>query len=162
MFAFHSEFPVSVPKDLEKIDWDMVALPTFKELSGVGAQASPVGLAITSMAQNKDAAMEVLKYILSKENQTAISKKGMIPVLTDESVKKVFSQDSPFKGKTWGAVFYNKLAPIPYKSVYELKIENIYAAAANIVKGTTDLNTALREAAEKANQAVADEKASKK
>lgn len=44
MLHFHSEFPIAVPKELEKIDWDMVALPTFKELNGVGGQTAAVSM----------------------------------------------------------------------------------------------------------------------
>jgi multiple sugar transport system substrate-binding protein len=159
MFHFHSEFPNAVPKDMEKIDWDMVAFPTYKELNGVGSQATAVSMSITSIAKNKDAAMEVIKYITSVENQTAYSKKGVLSVLKDESVKAAFGLDSPFKDKNWKAVFYNKLAPMPYRSEYELLVENIYIATIKeIVKGQKDMNTIMREAAEAADKAVAEAK----
>ena len=40
MFVFNSQFPFIVPKDMEKIQWDLVALPTFKEKPKVGSQAA--------------------------------------------------------------------------------------------------------------------------
>ncbi|MDF2718431.1 MAG: extracellular solute-binding protein family 1, partial [Paenibacillus sp.] len=162
MFAFQYGFPLAVPKDLEKIDWDLVSLPTFKEKPGIGSQSASVSIGITSIAKNKDAAMEVIKYLTSAEYQMEISKKGVMSARTDEAIKKAFAQDSPNKGKNWKAVYYNKIAPISSKSLYELKVENLYGAAVmDIVTGKTDLNTALRETAEKADKAVAEEKQSK-
>jgi multiple sugar transport system substrate-binding protein len=160
MLHFHSEFPIAVPKELEKINWDMVALPTFKEMNGVGAQATAVALSITSMAKHKDAAMEAIKFLTSLETQTANSKKGMLSVLQDESVKTVFGQESQFKDKNWKGVFYNKSAPVAYRSVYELQIERIYSAAIlDIVKGQKDMNTIMRETAAAADKSVAESKA---
>ncbi|TMV48949.1 extracellular solute-binding protein [Paenibacillus mesophilus] len=162
MFAFQYGFPLAVPKDLEKIDWDLVSLPTFKEQPGIGSQSASVSIGITSIAKNKDAAMEVIKYLTSAEYQMEISKKGVMSARTDEAIKKAFAQDSPNKGKNWKAVYYNKIAPISSKSPYELKVENLYGAAVmDIVTGKSDLNTALRETAEKADKAVAEEKQSK-
>lgn len=159
MFAFQYGFPLAVPKDLEKIDWDLVSLPTFKELPGVGSQSAPVSIGITSISKNKDAAMEAIKFLTSKEYQMEISKKGVMSALADASVKKAFAQESPNKGKNWQAVYYNKMAPISPKSLYELKVESLYnAAVIDILNGKTDLNTALRETAEKADMAVAEEK----
>jgi multiple sugar transport system substrate-binding protein len=160
MLHFHSEFPAAVPKDLEKIDWDMVALPTFPELKGVGGQATAVAMSITSMAKNKDAAMEVIKFLASKESQTANSKKGMMSVLKDESIQNVFGSGSQFKDKNWKGAYYNKLAPISWKSTYELQVERVYTAAVlDAIRGEKDLNTVLRETAEKADKAVTELKA---
>lgn len=159
MYTSHYGLPLAVPKELEKIDWDLVSLPTFKELPGVGSQSLPVSIGITSMAKNKDEAMEVIKYLTSKEYQLEISKKGVMSSLKDETVQKAFAQESAYKGKNWQAVYYNKMAPIALKSHYESKIESLYSEAVmDIVNGKTDLNTAMREAAEKADKAVAEEK----
>jgi multiple sugar transport system substrate-binding protein len=163
MLHFHSEFPIAVPKELEKIDWDMVAFPTFKEMNGVGGQPAAVSMSITSMAKNKDAAMEVIKFMTSLEAQTANSKKGVLSVLKDESVKAAFGQESQFKDKNWKGVFYNKLAPVSYRSVYELQVERIYSTAiADMVKGQKDVNTIMRETAALADKTVAELKSAGK
>jgi multiple sugar transport system substrate-binding protein len=163
MLHFHSEFPIAVPKELEKIDWDMVALPTFKETNGVGGQPAAVSMSITSMAKNKDAAMEVIKFMTSLEAQTANSKKGVLSVLKDESVKAAFGQESQFKDKNWKGVFYNKLAPVSYRSVYELQIERIYSTAiTDMIKGQKDVNTIMRETAALADKTVAELKSAGK
>ncbi|TNJ63462.1 extracellular solute-binding protein [Paenibacillus hemerocallicola] len=159
MFAFHSQFPFAVPKDMEKIQWDLVALPTFKDKPGIGSQMAPFVFGITSISPNKDAAMEVIKYLASPEQQMNFSKQGIMPVIEDDQVKKAYAQESAFKDKNWNAIFYNKPAPIASKSKYQLSVEGMLTKRIpDIVKGTVDLNTALREAAEEADKAVAEAK----
>lgn len=148
MLHFHSEFPLAVPKELEKIEWDMVAFPTFSEKPGIGGQPAAVSMSITSMAKNKDAAMEVIKFLTSLDNQTANAKQGFMSVLQDEAVKAAFGQENQFKDKNWKGVYYNKLAPISYRSVYELEVERIYSRAIlDVIKGQKDMNTIMRETA---------------
>jgi len=159
MFAFHSQFPFAVPKDMEKIDWDLVSLPTFRDKPGVGSQMAPFVFGITSISPNKDAAMEVIKYLVSAEQQMNFSKQGIMPVIEDENIKKAYASESAFKDKNWKAIFHNKPAPIAPKSKYQLSVEGILTKRIpDIVKGTVDLNTALREAAEEADKAVAEAK----
>jgi multiple sugar transport system substrate-binding protein len=159
MFAFHSQFPFAVPKDMEKIQWDLVSLPTFKEKPGLGSQMIPFVFGISSTSTNKDAAMEVIKYLVSAEAQAVFSKQGIMPVINDESVKKAFAQESQFKDKNWKALFLNQPAPMAPKTRYQLLVEGMLTRTLpDIVKGTTDMNTALRTAAEEADKAVAEAK----
>jgi multiple sugar transport system substrate-binding protein len=69
MFAFNSQFPFDNPEDIALIDWDLVSLPTLTSMPNTGSQSLPITIAITSMAQNKDAAMEVIKAIASEDMQ---------------------------------------------------------------------------------------------
>ncbi|TMV48640.1 extracellular solute-binding protein [Paenibacillus mesophilus] len=159
MFAFLSQFPFGVPKDMEKIQWDLVALPTFKDKPGVGSQMAPFVFGVTSISRHKDAAMELIKYLTSAEQQMNFSKKGFMPVIDDEQVKKAYARETVFKDKNWNAVFYNKPAPIVMKSKYQLSVKGLLTKRIpDIAKGTVDLNTALREAAEEADKVVAEAK----
>jgi hypothetical protein len=81
-------------------------------------------------------------------------------VLKDESIQNVFGSESLFKDKNWKGAYSNKLAPISYKSTYELQVERVYTAAVlDAIRGEKDLNTVLRETAEKADKVVAELKA---
>ncbi|MCC2685918.1 MAG: extracellular solute-binding protein family 1, partial [Paenibacillaceae bacterium] len=62
--------------EFTQMNWDMVSLPTFKELPNVGSQATYEYLTIPAFSKQKDAAMEVIKYLTSVEFQTSISKQG--------------------------------------------------------------------------------------
>jgi multiple sugar transport system substrate-binding protein len=148
-----SSNPVTQVEALSKISWDMVALPTFKELPGVGAQMYPTYFSITSMAKNKDAAMEVIKYLSTDAYQVEASKNGNMPGVKSEAARKVLGQNTPFKDKNFQAVYFDKAAPIAPKNVYDYAIEKVYVKdITNLVQGKVDLNTFLRDAEERGNQ----------
>lgn len=157
MFAFISKFPQAVPETLEKVNWNIAALPTFRDQAGIGTQTTPEMFGITSMASNKEAAIEVIHYLTTKEAQLMYSKKGLMPVISDPEVKQAFGTGSPFKNINWNAVYYNKPAPITARTNYQLTVEGILRKQAlELVLDKTDLNTALRTAAEEAEKAVAE------
>jgi multiple sugar transport system substrate-binding protein len=136
---------------LGSLDWDIVSVPTFKESPGVGAQPYSVYYGITKMAKNKDAAMKVLDYMLSDEIQKGLARTGNIPVIKSEATRKELGQDTVFKNKNWGAVFYNKMAQVPYKGSYDVQIAAIYGSyGTQVMQGKLDVNTALRKAEEDA------------
>jgi len=159
MYAYLSSLFFVSPTEMKALDWDMAALPTFKELPGVGSQAYPSYFGITKFATNTDAAMEVLRFLTSDEFQTDLAKKGMMPVLKSETVKKALGQDSPFKDKNLQAIYYNKFAPIAPRAKYDvLLINNYYTLADPLAMGKTDMNSAFRQAEEQAMKDIADYK----
>jgi multiple sugar transport system substrate-binding protein len=159
MLVYLSNYFTTNEKDLASMNWDMVSMPTFKERPGVGSQSYPTFFTVTSMSKNKDAAMEVLKYLVSDEYQTDAAKKGVIPVLKDDGIRKVLGQDTPFKDKHFQAIFYLQFAPIAPKTIYDVAVEKAYSGQiGDLSRGTVDLNTAIRTAEEMANQAIEAEK----
>lgn len=138
--------------NLKKLDWDLVSLPTFDELPGVGSQPYPVFMGVTSLSTHPDEAMQAIQYLISAEPQAAMSKNALMPVLVDEKVQQMFGSESEFKDKHLSAVFFNKMAAIadqtpPYAAV----ISNLYAKdAVPVVQGKVDMNTSFRETEEEA------------
>ncbi|RKN83802.1 hypothetical protein D7M11_16540 [Paenibacillus ginsengarvi] len=146
MFVFNSNFPFSIP-NIDAINWDLVSLPTFADKPKIGSQSMPVVFGITSISKQKDAAMNVIQYLMSEEMQISESKKGVMPVSTTDAARKAFAQDTPFKGKNWGALYYNQIAPGVPKSNYQLSVEKSFTSYIQpIVEGKKDVNTAMREA----------------
>lgn len=84
---------------LADMNWDVVAMPTFKDKPKVGSQAYPSYMFITSTSEHKDEAMEVIKLFITDEYQTQFSKTGGITVLKNDAIKKVFGQDTLMKDK---------------------------------------------------------------
>lgn len=157
MFNYISSLMTVWEKEFKELDWDMVSMPTFKEMPGIGSQSYPAYFGITKMAQNKEAAMEVLKYMTSDEFQTELARKGIMPVLKNETIQKEMGKESPFKDKNWSAVFYNKFAPIPPLVPYEAQLAGVYQSYGTKAQiGTLDLNTAMRQAEEDAKKQIAD------
>lgn len=137
-------------------DWDMAAIPTFKENSGVGGQAYPEYAAIASFSENKDAAMEVIKYMISEEFQMEFSKNGNMPVLTSKDVQEVFGTGE-YANKNSVAVFYNPFATVMTKSIYDSDVEKAFTKHRHdLALNKLDMNTMLRMAKEEADLKIAE------
>ncbi|MDF2722090.1 MAG: extracellular solute-binding protein family 1, partial [Paenibacillus sp.] len=90
-----------------------------------------------------------LKYMISEEYQMEMARKGIMPVLGSDAVKKELGKESPYKDRNWNAIYYNKFPPIPAKGMYDADLVSQYTAAGNnIALDKMDINTALRTAEE--------------
>ncbi|MEF3305979.1 hypothetical protein [Paenibacillus sp. GYB003] len=77
--------------------------------------------------------------------------------LKNEAVQKLYGSESKWKDKNLKAVFFNKFAPIPYKTIYDTGLESPYVKIpGDAISG--DINTALRKAEEDANKRLEDAK----
>jgi multiple sugar transport system substrate-binding protein len=148
---------LSTYEDIMKgLNWDMVSTPVFKEKPGVGAQMYPTYFGLTKWTRNPDAAMEVLKYMVSDEYQKNMGIHGMLTVLKSQAVKDAFIKESTFKDHNLAAVFHYPFAPIPPKGLYDAKLIDAYDDALNkdIIIAGTDINTAFRKAEDKATASI--------
>lgn len=141
---------------LAKMDWDLVSLPSFKQLPGVGSQPYPFLMGITSLSQNPDAAMQALRYMISDEYQKAKSMSGVMPTLQAPALKEVFGNATSVKDKNLSAVFHNKMAPLadivlPYSTT---AVSVFQTDLLPLLQGKTDINTSFRESEEKAIQKI--------
>lgn len=92
-----------------------------------------------------------------------MARKGIMPVLKNEAIKKELGQDSIYKDKNWKAVFYNRFAPIPPKADYDAELVSEYVKAGNqIAFDKMDMNSALRQAEEEGQKKLPRLKANKK
>ncbi|ULL15086.1 extracellular solute-binding protein [Paenibacillus sp. H1-7] len=158
MFAWLSSIVFVFPEEFKSMNWDMVSLPTFESLPKVGSQAYPTYFTVTSMSKQKDQAMKVIQYLTTDEIQTKLSKIGLMPVSNSDAIKKVYGEESIFKGKNFGASFYNKFAPIPAKTRYDSLLLTPYAKAVPKVVMTGDYNTVFRATEEETAKKIADAK----
>ncbi|MEF3313753.1 extracellular solute-binding protein [Paenibacillus sp. GYB004] len=151
MLAYVSALAPTWPNEMKAFNWDWVSVPTLKEQPSVGVQPYTAYFGITNISQNKEAAMEVLKYMVSDEFQLSLAKQGYMPVVQNKDVKQALGLETAFKDKNWQALFYNKMAPVPVKGIYENRIVGVYnGLAEQAMLGTVDLNTALRQSEETA------------
>lgn len=158
MFGYFTDLPIVYP-EMDSINWDVVALPTFKDLPKIGSQPYPLYWSLVSTSTQKDASMEVIKYLTSDEFQMILSKRGELTSLTNPDIRKAYGSDYPRKGMNWGAAFYNQPAKVPYKSLFDVNVEKpLLNLAPRIAAKKIDMNTALRQAQEEANKAIASEK----
>jgi ABC-type glycerol-3-phosphate transport system substrate-binding protein len=140
---------------LNQIEWDMVSMPTYKDLPGVGAQLYPTYASITAQSKFKNQAMNVITYLTSDEYQMESSRKGTMPAITSDAAKKALGQSTKFKDKNFQAMYMNKFAPIAYKTLMDYDLEKLYTADVNkLSAGTIDINSYLRSAEEKGNKLI--------
>jgi multiple sugar transport system substrate-binding protein len=112
---------------------------------------------VNKSSSKREAAYQVLLSITSDEVQTAISKAGRMPVLTKQEILDVFGQDSGlFEKKNLKNIFLMKPAPLPEASKFDPKINALLngEVTRNVVIDRMDINTALRNAEEKANKEI--------
>ncbi|MBE1440908.1 ABC transporter substrate-binding protein [Paenibacillus sp. OAS669] len=158
MFGYFTDLPITYP-EMDSVNWDVVALPAFKDMPKIGSQPYPIYWNVVSTSTQKDAAMEVIKYLTSDEFQMILSKRGELTSLTNPDIQKAYGSDYPRKDINWGAAFYNQLAKVPYKSLYDVITEKpLLDLTPQIASKKIDINTALRQAQEAANKAIAAEK----
>jgi multiple sugar transport system substrate-binding protein len=109
------------------------------------------------MAKNKDAAMEVVKYLLSDEVQTVQARSGNIPVVTTRAVWDELGKETAdwSRSLNWEALRKATMAPIPVTGVFERSVNTVYAKyASQVMFGELDMNTAFRLAEEEAQKAI--------
>ncbi|MDB5084156.1 MAG: extracellular solute-binding protein family 1 [Bacilli bacterium] len=141
--------------DMNSTNWDMASLPTFKELPGLGSQAYPTYFGITSNSPNKEAAMEAIKYLTSDQYQEDMAKLGIMPAINNEAIKKELGANSPYPGKNFGAIYYNKFAPQAPRSIYDSVAQTPYSKMfPQMATGDIDLNSAMLSIEDQANKAI--------
>lgn len=156
MFAYQAGLINVWEENLKAVNWDIVALPAIPGKSGVGSMPNPKLFGITSMAQDKDAAMQAIHYLLSDEHQKELARMGVIPVVNSDAVKVELGKNSFYKDKNWKAAVTHKFAPLAPRPAYYTQLNAIYQKHfLRAALETVDLNTALREAEEEAVKAIA-------
>ncbi|UQZ85454.1 maltose ABC transporter periplasmic protein [Paenibacillus konkukensis] len=147
----------------ETFNWDMAQMPSFKEAPGVSMAVDSHNLYVTSSSPNKEAAFQVIKYLLSEEPQLQLVKNGFLTSSTDQEINKHFGEDMPvFKGKNLKPVFESTPAPKGALHKYDSIVSSEYNKAFPAVEsGSKDINSALREAAELAEKRIEEAKKAK-
>lgn len=144
----------------QNFNWDLVSFPSFADKPGYGREVDFHLLMVAPSSQNKDAAYRVLQAMQTSEAQTMINKFGRMTVLKDPAIKKDYASDLKiFEGKNLAGIFSVQPAPVPRGSMYDSKIYSfLNEANRDMILNGKDMNTALREAEEKANKYIEEEK----
>lgn len=150
-------FVESVAQSGQELNWDMAAIPQHKDAPGISGAAKPIYLLVSQGSKFKEQAVQAVSYIsTSAEVQLLLSQYGKITTLRDEAIRQQFgSQYELVKGKNIAAIFKHRTAPLPYSTPYEkLASPELNLAGTEVASGAKDVNTALREAEERANKKI--------
>ncbi|MDF2725593.1 MAG: extracellular solute-binding protein family 1 [Paenibacillus sp.] len=153
--AMYTNFSGGTPPDT--MNWDVVTVPYFKEAPEVGPQPYPAYWYVTANSANKDAAFGLIAYLTSEEFQIPFNRRGFATALKDAKIQSQFGQDmDKFKGKNVAAMFPKKpAAPVIPSAQNTIGITQLNNAFVEVVTGRKDINTALRDATEAADKAIA-------
>lgn len=141
------------------INWDVVSVPMLKERPNTGLKPASLSFFLSKISQNKDAAFQVMAYLVSEEIQTMMTRqRAQGTPLVSTAVKESFGQDLPqWQGKNVGALYYFPDAP-PQEprdpGLVDVSVDFSAPMREYVLEGK-DINTVLREFEEKINQDIA-------
>jgi multiple sugar transport system substrate-binding protein len=144
-----------------ELNWDVTSFPVFKENPGVDMRVDCHVLMIYDKGKHVDESAQVIAHLLSDEVQTTLAKQGKMSSLNKQEIIDQFGADiTKLKGKNIKAALKHKPAPVHPRTTYSrIAQAQLIPALKKVVEGTLDVNSALREADELANKAIATEKA---
>lgn len=158
--AMYIAFNGDNPRPDQEMNWNAVTLPEFNDLPGVGSQPYPVYVAVSSVSEHRNEAFAALEQLLTNEAQTWLTSEMAFPsVLKDPSVKEAFAKNLPtWEGKNAKAIGAQTPATPPknVQFVTAYAQQEVDRAMTEVIIGNKDINTALREAEETANKAIAE------
>jgi multiple sugar transport system substrate-binding protein len=139
--------------------WDVTTLPVFSEKPRTNSEAFST-ISVSSTSKNKEAAFQLVSYLLTEEMQTLFSRTGLASVLNDKKINEQFGLESPYL-KDKNRLAFVKLEPAvsSLTTSYDLDVIAILNKKyKDVIVGKKDVNTALREAEEEANKFIAEHK----
>jgi len=138
------------------LNWDMAAMPYSSNQPLASGPTKPIYLLASTAGKHKEQAIAAISYVVtSPEVQTLLSQNGRISVLKDKSIQQQFGTKLQLlQGKNTSAVFKYPFGKLPNTTAYESQAWNgLDTAPIAIIEGA-DVNTALRNAEEKANKDI--------
>lgn len=137
------------------LNWDVAQYPSMPGKPGINTDVDAHLFGIPVNAKNKDAAMKVIEMITSEDVQMTMTRKtGRVSPLKDAKFAEAFAKDLPGTvGKNIAGIFKSKRIEAPIRSKYANQpfIDKELEA---YVKGTQDLNTAIRNVEEAINKNI--------
>ena len=145
-------------KDAEDLpNFDLVTEPRFEDRLGVGRHTLANMLIITETSEHKEQAMQVLEYMVSEESQLLISSHSRIPALKGKQYEEAYGSENPkLKDLNLAALFKHPSSPTPPPHEFDKEVQKIIRAIRKeLALNNKNINTALREAQEQAEQTIA-------
>lgn len=136
--------------------WGITGFPVFAKSPDRGNPIDFHMLLVNKGSKHKEAAYQVLLAMISEEVQLKSNKNARPTILKDLKIKTSYAEDfGVFKGKNLEPVFKVGSVANPYYSPYNDEIlGGINSIRDRIALEPIDINTASREAEEKANKAI--------
>jgi multiple sugar transport system substrate-binding protein len=144
------------------LKWDLVTFPTFKETPKTAPYANFKMIGISSTSKHKDEAFAVIASLFSDETQLTWAQSAVYAtVLNNPQIQTAFAANIPTaKGKNMAAFYKHELSHLIYNKYFTGDVSKALTEGFDsILNDGVDINTALREAEENMNKAIAAAKA---
>ncbi|MCC2684620.1 MAG: family 1 extracellular solute-binding protein [Paenibacillaceae bacterium] len=140
------------------LKWGLVAVPTFPEKPTSSWAYEGHTISIMATSPHKDEAFKVIKTIISDDFVDKMMRSGLMTTLKDPKYRQNFTKDLLLpKDIDLKPIFETTPAPIVYQSPIwpeEKQIVNELFQK-SVLPGTMDVNTALRQAQDEIDKALA-------
>lgn len=160
--AMHLDVQVQLPLVAEAMsNWDIARFPMHPDHPDIGPAIFPQYAIITSLSKSRDAAFQVIDFITSEEEQSyRAAQFAFMPSRSNvENIMKNFGATIPgIETKNVKALVTKSNAPFQGTLYYDFGLGEMGKAYQEYMGGN-DLNTVLREAAERAKQKIEEAKA---
>lgn len=139
--------------DIPNFSWDIATFPTFEKAPGINTNYAGPLVAVTSLTENKEAAFQFIKAVLSEEVQKQMAAMLRMPVV--KGLESHYGSNYPqAASKNLQAVFKLKPGANPFIHAANEEGRKLLGATFQEIVEGKDINTALREADEKMNLAI--------
>jgi multiple sugar transport system substrate-binding protein len=161
MVTNNNKIPRYLEEEKNGLNWDLTTFPSYPEQMNVYPSVEANSLILNVASKHKEEAFKVIEYLVSEEVQIALAKSLQMSALKGEQFTKAFGENYPaLKTKNLQGMFKGRPAPLKPTTIYDdLGLKAARDAYKEVTVNNKDINTALREANEKLNQAIAAEKA---
>lgn len=135
------------------MDWDLAAHPVFAETPEFGREVEFQSIMVPPTTKNKDAALQVIWSLISDEVQEKMNRGSNLTILDRPDLRNEFAADAKiYDDKNLEGVFSVDPAPTPRPSRFDADLYSILREEFNaVIKEGKDINSALRDANEKAD-----------
>lgn len=143
----------------EKIDYqkdfDIITVPSWSDLPNTGISSYSHFWSINNYSENKEAALQVLSFIISEETQRKRARIGIGPLYNDtETLDSYLAENPLYDGKNKASFLKHKNAPVPERaSKWDKYVTFDYA---KFVQSDMNIHEFLRTTAEDAANKIKD------
>lgn len=145
------------------LEWDFTSYPSPDGNPGHGREFDFHLMMVSPVTEQVEAAHQVVRYLTSIHFQTVMNNDTRLTIMQNPELRlQHASNNGLYDDKDLAAVFAVEPSPVPKSTIYDNAVYSaLNEARKRIALEGIDVNTALREAAEQADKAIAEIKEGK-
>lgn len=144
---------ITIEEEGGGLNWDITSAPVFEETPQYGSEVTFQSLMVPPTTKNREASYQVIWAMLTDEVQEKMNRGNNLTVLNRPELRNEFASDTQlYKDKNLKGIFTVDPAPTPRPSRHDVEMYAFLRTAfKSVILEGVDINSALREATEEAN-----------